>query len=108
MLSPKSLFTSDNSGLNLFLSEIRFISPPITSAIKFAVSLIEISNLLAAFITFPFVLFDNATAKKAAQVSSTKLKSLVGLKEPNLISFSPWAICVIIVGITALELCLGP
>ena len=45
---------------------------------------------------------------KAAQVSLTKLKSLVGDIFPNFISFLPLAICVMIVGITALLLCLGP
>jgi len=36
------------------------------------------------------------------------LKSLVGEIAPNLISFFPLAIWVIIVGITALDDCLGP
>ena len=48
------------------------------------------------------------TAKKALQVSKTKLKSLVGVVAPNLILLFPAAIWEIIVGITALALCLGP
>ena len=78
------------------------------SEISLAVSPIDISKLLAQLITFPIVLELSEIARKAEQVSSTKLKSLVGDKEPSFNFFLPDAICVIIVGITALELCLGP
>ena len=50
----------------------------------------------------------SAIAKNPRAVSFTKLKSRVGVKSPNLISFIPLAICVIMVGIIALADCLGP
>ena len=43
-----------------------------------AVSFIDISKLLAAFIVFPIVLELSALAINASEVSETKLKSLVG------------------------------
>ena len=75
---------------------------------RFAVSPIEISKLLATLITLPIDSELSAMDKYAEQVSSTKLKSRVGVIEPNLIILLPEAIWVIIVGITALALCLGP
>ena len=56
------------------------------------------SNLKATM----FIEFQKESVRKE------KLKSLVGESFPNFISFPPFKICVIIVGITALLLCLGP
>ena len=64
--------------------------------------------MLDEFITLPIVKSLLATALKALQVSVTKLKSLVGVSKPNFNSFFPDKIWEIIVGMTALELCLGP
>ena len=60
----------------------------IISDINLAVFSIDISKLLAEFITSPIVFSELAVAIKASQVSFTKLKSLVGVKNQVLIYFS--------------------
>ena len=96
------------SGLILSDSDSISIGKFINLDIKLAVSPIDISKLLAELITSPIVVGDSATAIKAEHVSLTKLKSLVGFKEPNFILEFFFDIWVIICGITALLLCLGP
>ena len=58
--------------------------------------------------TLPIVFSLFKIDRYALQVSITKFKSLVGVKAPKCIFSFPVQIWVIIVGITALQLCLGP
>jgi len=65
------------------------------------VSCIDTSLPVAIFTSSPSVASDWAMARNPRQVSSTKLKSRVGVKSPTFISRAPLAICVMIVGIMA-------
>ena len=78
------------------------------SEIRFTVSSIEISKLLPRLNTWPWPLFAFKAEMNPETVSETKLKSLVGANDPKFIELALFAICVIIVGMTALADCRGP
>ena len=58
--------------------------------------------------TLPIVFSLFKIDKYALQVSITKLKSLVGVKAPKCIFSSHYKSELLLFGITALQLCLGP
>ena len=78
------------------------------SPIKLAISCIEISKLLPRLITSPIPDLLVKAEINPLTVSEIKLKSRVGVTEPSFIWLFPFAICVIIVGITARADCGGP
>ena len=70
--------------------------------------MIDISYPEPMLITSPILFLVEATDRNPDTVSSTKQKSLVGLRDPNLIVWLPDNNWVIIVGMIALDDCLGP
>ena len=109
VLSHQRRETSDFLGRRRCTSAKTSTSLCIISRTSFNVSPMDISKLDLDIHRFsPMALLQRARASKPRHVSLTKVKSRVGLTSPKLICIFPFAIWVMIVGMTALADWRGP